>query len=91
VTAAAGTTPTRRPDPDAPGGLAVVDVELGPPAAGSVEALVPGGGIVDMRDVPGPGPDRIRVLDTHQPVPVADAFDLVAVLDRISPVDRGEW
>jgi hypothetical protein len=31
------------------------------------------------------------VLDTYQPVPVADAFDMVAVLDRISPVDRGEW
>jgi erythromycin esterase len=93
VTAAAGTTPTRCPDQDAPSGVAVVDVELGPPAAGSVEALVPGGSVVDLRDARGrgPGPDRIRVLDTYQPVPVVDAFDMVAVLDRISPVDRREW
>ncbi|WP_250556660.1 hypothetical protein [Pseudonocardia lacus] len=84
VTAAGGTTPTRRPDPHAPGGVAVVDVELDAPVVGSVEAVVPGGSAVDARDLPGAA-DRIRVLDTYQPVPVARAYDAVAVLDRISP------
>ncbi|MCO1660656.1 erythromycin esterase family protein [Pseudonocardia humida] len=91
VTAAAGTTTSRRADPDAPGGVAVVDVELGAPVAGSIEAVVPGGHLVDLRGARGPGPERIRVLDAYQPVPVLQAFDMVAVLDRISPVDRTEW
>jgi hypothetical protein len=36
-----------------------------------------------------PGPDRIRLMDTYQRSAVLDAFDLVAVLDRVSPAERG--
>jgi erythromycin esterase len=89
-TAVAGTTTTRRADAAAAGGVAVVDVELDEPVDGSVEALLPGPAVVDLRGARGrmPGPDRIRVMDTYQPTPVLDAFDLVAVLPRISPADR---
>jgi erythromycin esterase len=89
-TATAGTTTTRRADPEAAGGVAVVDVALDEPVDGSIEALLTGPAVVDLRDARGrmPGPDRIRVMDTYQPTPVLDAFDLVAVLPRISPADR---
>jgi hypothetical protein len=88
---ARGTTTTRAPDPDAPGGVAVLDVELGEPEDGSVEALLPGPAIADLRGARGrmPGPDRIRLMDTYQHTAVLDAFDLVAVLDRVSPAERG--
>jgi erythromycin esterase len=91
VTAAAGVTTTRRADPDAPGGVRVVAAELPPPAAGSVEAALGGGAVADLAARRGrPAPDRIRVLDAFQPVPVAEAYDLVAVLPRISPSDTGD-
>jgi erythromycin esterase len=90
-TATRGTTTTRAPDPDAPGGVAVLDVELAEPEDGSVEALLPGPVIADLRGARGrmPGPDRIRLMDTYQRTAVLDAFDLVAVLDRVSPAERG--
>jgi erythromycin esterase len=90
ATATAGTTTTRRRDPAVAGGVAVVDAELAEPEDGSIEALLPGPAIVDLRGARGrmPGPDRIRVLDAYQPTPVLDAFDMVAVLPRISPADR---
>jgi erythromycin esterase len=90
-TATAGTTTTRVPDPDDPSGVAVVDVALGDPEDGSIEALLPGPAIADLRGARGrmPGPDRLRLMDTYQHTPVLDAFDLVAVLDRVSPTPRG--
>jgi erythromycin esterase len=89
-TATAGTTTTRRRDASAPGGVAVVDVELGEPEDGSIEALLPGPAVADLRGARGrmPGPDRLRLMDTYQHTSVLDAFDLVAVLDRISPDER---
>jgi erythromycin esterase len=90
-TATAGTTTTRVPDPDDPSGVGVVDVALGPPEDNSIEALLAGPAIADLRSARGrmPGPDRLRLMDTYQHTPVLDAFDLVAVLDRVSPAHRG--
>lgn len=31
------------------------------------------------------GPDSIRVMDTYQPTPVLDAYDLVVNIPRVSP------
>ncbi|BBH63970.1 hypothetical protein ACTI_06550 [Actinoplanes sp. OR16] len=88
VTAQGGRTPTRRPAPDEPGGVAIVEVELAAPAEGSVEALAaghPGPVLADLRPLrgTGEGPRRLRVLDSWTEVPVADGFDLVVTLPEI--------
>ena len=93
VTCHGGVTPTRRRAPDAPAGAETVGVELAPPVAGSVETelgerLV----VADLRPMRGgPGPDRIRLLDTWAEQPVAEAFDLVLGVPRIAPSEQGIW
>ncbi|TWG12733.1 erythromycin esterase family protein [Actinoplanes teichomyceticus] len=87
VTCGGGRTPTRRPAPGTERGVQVLTVDLAAPAPGSVEALLGGDrpGITDLRPlrgVPG-GPRRYRNLDGYLDVPVADAFDLVAVVPRL--------
>lgn len=87
LTALAGRTPTRRADPDAPGGVAVTAAELAPPRADSVEAYLPDRlGVLDLRgarDLAG-GPTAIRVQDTYLEGPVAEAYDFVIGLPSIS-------
>jgi erythromycin esterase len=89
VSGAAGTIAARRADPAAPGGVRVDPVALAPAEPGSVEAAVPAGTLVDLRPArdaaAGPGrPDRMRLMDQFLPTPVADAFDAVMVLPRVS-------
>jgi erythromycin esterase len=87
VTAGAGRTTTRRADPAAPGGVEIAGAELDPPRDGSVEAAFAGTDgprLADLRPVRGvlPGPDRIRIMDGYQEMPVVEAYDLVAHLPR---------
>ena len=84
VTAVAGTTPTRRRDPSAPGGVAVTGVELPAPRAGSVEAAGPG---MLLRDSFGTA-SSIRVLDGWQETDVPAAYDVVVTLPEISPAEQ---
>ncbi|GAA1306205.1 erythromycin esterase family protein [Pseudonocardia xinjiangensis] len=87
VTSTGGTTTTRRANPVAPGGVEIAGAELGPPADGSIEAVLSGLSVVDLRGARGrvAGPDSIRVMDIYQPTPVLDAFDLVVNIPRVSP------
>jgi erythromycin esterase len=87
VTSTGGTTTTRRADAAAPGGVEVSGAELGPPVKGSIEAVLSGLSVVDLRGARGhvAGPDSIRVMDTYQPTPVLDAYDLVVNIPRVSP------
>jgi erythromycin esterase len=86
VTAVAGTTPTRRPDPDSPGGVAVPDVPLPPARDDSVEAFIPGGRFLDLRPARDKmrGPGSLRVLDTFQEIDVLRSYDAVICLPLIS-------
>ncbi|WIM92717.1 erythromycin esterase family protein [Actinoplanes oblitus] len=100
VTAVGGRTPTRRPAPGTERGAEVLTVDLAPPAPGSVEAFltdpasprVTGPGSPDgpwladlrpLRGAPG-GPRRFRNLDGYVDLPVADAFDLVALVPHLA-------
>jgi len=85
VTAIAGVTPTRRRDPSAPGGVAVVGAELPAPREGSVEAA--GAGMHDLRGRH-EGPTAIRVLDGWQETDVPAAYDVVVTLPEISPAEQ---
>jgi erythromycin esterase len=87
LTAIGGRTPTRRPDPSAPGGVSVTAVELAPPAEGSVEAALPDRlGLLDLRGFRGQpgGPASLRVIDAYLPGPVAEAHDVVVSVPSIS-------
>ncbi|RKR86712.1 erythromycin esterase [Micromonospora pisi] len=93
VTSTAGRTVTRRANPDRPGGVEIVGVDLDPAQAGSVEATfaaVPGLRAVDLREARGrlAGPDRIRVMDTYQEVQLLDAYDLVVSLPETSTIEQ---
>ncbi|AGL15456.1 erythromycin esterase family protein [Actinoplanes sp. N902-109] len=85
VTAATGTTFTRRPDPTAPGGVAVLTVPLPPPREDSIEAMIKPGHLLDLRPLHGKltGPRCLRVLDTFQDIDVPAAFDVVVCLERL--------
>ncbi|GAA2584494.1 erythromycin esterase family protein [Winogradskya consettensis] len=93
VTALKGWTPTRRRDPDAPGGVAVVNAELPEPRADSVEAAFAGGDVaqlVDLRPARGKlsGPACVRVMDSFQDVDVLTAYDMIVCVPELSP---SEW
>ena len=90
-----GRTPSRRAAPEAPGGVALVDVDLPEPVEGSVEAYLrarrDGLHVTDLRPLRhgvGFGPQRLRVMDGYLDVPVAQAFDLIARLPTITPATR---
>jgi erythromycin esterase len=88
LTATAGTTTTRRPDPDAPGGVTVFGAELGPARDDGVEAAFGDEPrVLDLRAARGlmTGPSSIRVMDGHQETDVLNAFDLVVSLPSITP------
>jgi erythromycin esterase len=89
VTAQAGRTSARRPDPEAPGGVAITSVELPPAPDDSVERAFPpcpGPQLVDLRTVRGrlPGPERIRLSEGFLATPVLEAFDLVVSIPQIT-------
>ncbi|GAA4606747.1 erythromycin esterase [Actinoplanes octamycinicus] len=89
VTAVSGRTPTRRPAPGTERGVEVLTVDLAPPAPGSVEAFLAGPAsprLTDLRPLRGApdGPQRFRNLDGYIDLPVADAFDLVAVVPHLA-------
>ncbi|MEV4704822.1 erythromycin esterase family protein [Actinoplanes sp. NPDC049316] len=84
LTAVSGITPTRRRDPDAPGGVLVIGAELPPPRKDSVEAT--GAGML-LRDALGTA-SFIRVLDGWQETDVAAAYDAVVTLGTISPAEQ---
>ncbi|MFK3978822.1 erythromycin esterase family protein [Micromonospora sp. NPDC050397] len=93
VTSSAGRTVTRRANPDRPGGVEIVGVDLDPAREGSVEAAfgaVPGLRALDLRGARGrlAGPDRIRVMDTYQEVELLDAYDLVVNLPETSTTEQ---
>ncbi|MFC3986976.1 erythromycin esterase family protein [Actinoplanes siamensis] len=86
VTCRGGRTPTRRPAPDTERGVEVLTVDLDAPAPDSVEALLPASRITDVRPLRGApdAPRRFRNLDSYVELPVADAFDLVAVVPELA-------
>ncbi|MBF9133058.1 erythromycin esterase family protein [Plantactinospora sp. S1510] len=93
VTGTAGRTVTRRANPDRPGGVEIVGVDLDPAREGSVEAAfaaVPGLRAVDLRGARGrlTGPDHIRVMDTYQEVQLLDAYDLVVNVPETSTTEQ---
>ena len=95
LTCDGGSTPSRRANPDSPGGVDLVSVDLPDPAEGSVEAylrtLPHGDRVTDLRPLrraAGFGPQRLRVMDGYLDVPVAHAFDLIAALPKITPATR---
>ncbi|WP_306213971.1 erythromycin esterase family protein [Actinoplanes sp. RD1] len=84
VTSAGGRTSTRRPAPDDPRGATVLDVALGEPEAGSVEAAlgtVRTESIADLRPLraTGTGPRGLRLMERTAGLDVAQAHDLVAI------------
>ncbi|MFG1606651.1 erythromycin esterase family protein [Actinoplanes sp. NPDC049265] len=90
VTCTAGRTVTHRADPAAPGGVAIVGAGLTTPEEGSVEAALPAGlCAVDLRTARDGGvtgaPDKIRIIDRYQPVPVVDAYDLIVNVPEVRP------
>ncbi|MFG1927427.1 erythromycin esterase family protein [Cryptosporangium sp. NPDC048952] len=91
VTALAGRTPARGPDPSAPGGVTVTAVDLEPPRADSIEAFLPAElGVVDVRaarELPD-APTAIRVQNSYLEGPVAEAYDLVVGVPSISVSDQ---
>ncbi|GAA1201771.1 erythromycin esterase family protein [Pseudonocardia alaniniphila] len=93
VTSTAGRAVTRRANPDRPGGVEIVGVDLDPVREGSVEAaFAPLSGVraVDLRGARGrlTGPDRIRVMDTYQEVQLLDAYDLVVNVPETSTTEQ---
>ncbi|BCJ48158.1 erythromycin esterase [Actinoplanes ianthinogenes] len=89
VSAVSGRTPTRRPAPGTESGVEVRTVDLAPPAPGSVEAFLPVGTsvqVTDLRPLRGApdGPQRFRNLDGYVDLPVADAFDLIAMVPHLT-------
>jgi erythromycin esterase len=88
LTATSGTTTTRRPDPDAPGGVTVFGAPLAPPRDDGVEsAFGDEPRALDLRAARGlmTGPATIRVMDGHQETDVLNAYDLVVSLPSITP------
>ncbi|UQU63194.1 erythromycin esterase family protein [Couchioplanes caeruleus] len=81
LTATTGITPTRRRDPHAPGGVAVVGVPLPEAREDSVEAAGPG---TLLRGAFGTA-SWIRVLDGWQETDLAAAYDAVVNVGSISP------
>lgn len=84
LTAVGGRTPARRPDPSAAGGVTVAAVDLEPPRADSIEAMLPGElGVLNVSGLDG-APGAIRVQDAYLEGPVVGAYDLVIGVPSIS-------
>lgn len=93
VTSTTGRTVTRRANPDRPGGVEIVGVDLDPAREGSVEAAFGAGPrvrVVDLREARGrlTGPEHIRVMDTYQEVQLLDAYDLVVNVPETSTTEQ---
>jgi erythromycin esterase len=93
VTSTTGRTVTRRANPAGRGGVEIVGVDLDPAHERSVEAaFTPASALqaVDLRGARGrlDGPDRMRVMDTYQEVPLVDAYDLVVNIPETSTTEH---
>lgn len=96
ITAPAGRTAQIQPDPAAADGFAIIEVELTPPEAGSLDANLNGSAslaLVDLRGTPDRDQlRRMRMEGYYLELPVLDAFDAVAWVprSRVSPA-VGPW
>jgi erythromycin esterase len=90
VTTTAGRTSTHRVDPAAPGGVTIAAADLAAPVPGSIEAAF--GATPAMLDLHRAGEaitaDRIRLMDTYQEAPIADAYDLVLCLPATTTAEQ---
>lgn len=88
LTARTGTTTDAALDPQAPHGIAVRPVPLGPPPPDSIEHTLPADhpALLDLRAARGtPTPTTIRHTHLNVPTNLSDAYDLLAHLPTMSP------
>lgn len=90
VTAEGGRTPTRRPSPG-PTGVELVDVDLAPPAPGSIESMLTSTGsglrITDLRPVRAGGVLRAETaLRVRRPLPPGAGLTHIRCLDSYTEV-----